>query len=210
MDIMKMIGKYRKLQTEIFSLQKEIEDKKTEVDEILSGNIEVRLDDLLSELATMFRVDRSDINVKIDTGISFFGNYSKDDIKTMFLNFEDYHNLRTNKNILDVNISSLNNGNLFRYLSLECSLNFDAIQADGKPMYDHLDVEKRKFGNGNEYTILVANEGIDDIILQIPFKSLVSVSSYGWHPSFAFMQAVINCSKISSIKNDEYTLSRKK
>ena len=95
--------------------------------------------------------------------------------------------------MMNLRLSGVNpNGYSFNYIT-SLSMDLDSIQADAKTLEEHCSVVTRKNLGGKDYTELVVDKDIENIILGINLNLLCLDTSATWRSADLFTQAVLNC-----------------
>lgn len=204
------LNKYKMLNDEIVRLSLDIDKRQQELDDLTDSGIVVRLGDLLNEISRLTGFDRNDIKVIINTLISYKGKYDRYGISCLRANGRS--DLAINDECtLSITISSGDKDSFggFLYPNIYVPFDFNDIQADGKMMYEHMNVCHRIDSKTKEgYTTYIVDKNIDDLILNIPFEYLTYPDNMDWYPAYIFTQAVIHCGDKNYNSRNQYVRSR--
>ena len=156
------------------------------------NTVSIRLGDLVNELSKLSQVSVSNIEVKIETNISFWGKHNLKKIAEML----DYIKMQSRWDVV-LNDKSMDKQSFCYQMFFK--LNLDEVQADGKTLLEHCTYEIKSSDYSDKYyTMLHIDRNIDDIILNIPLRDLAigntnAINEGKWYPSDLIMRAVINC-----------------
>lgn len=204
------LNKYKMLNDEIVRLSSEMDRKKQEVNDLINSGIVVRLGDLLNEISRLTGFSRDDMNVSINTLISYYGKYDRYQMSCLRANGRSDIVINDECKLI-ITISSGENPSLdgFLYPNIYVPFDFNDIQADGKMMYEHMNICHRVETNTNrEYTMYVVDKDIDNLILNIPFEYLTYPDNMDWYPAYIFTQAVMRCGDKNYNSRNQYVRSR--
>lgn len=180
-----MAQKRRDYETSLIPLKEEYSTISDESSKIGSTKFSIKLGDLLDEMCWL-----SETNVE-DLEISLYANVSLDGVH----NIEDFLGYISDVNNCHINfrLSSDNKGDYsFNYATL-LSMNLNSIQADGRTLLEHCSAVVERRRNGGEYTELVVDKDIENVILSFNLNYLSMETSATWRPADLFTQAVLNC-----------------
>lgn len=199
-----MVDEHLETQRKIFEKQQQemlnLQYQKINAANSLEGAT-VRLGDLIKELSILSGIPKENITVDITSLLSYYGKYSKFELDSMLAN-DNYNNIKNDQNILNITISGNQGTNDIFYSEILVPFTFDAIQFDGKPMHEHMDVVVKKDIEGKIYTAYTVKEKIKNIIVTIPLEYLTYGESKTWYPADMFTTAIINCeTKTNSKRN---------
>lgn len=181
-DMEKMRQDY---ETSIAPLKEEFSSMIKESNKIGSNVVYVKLGDLLEEICWLSETNVEDLDVSLVSNISLLGEYTKEEFLKYARDTEDY--------MLNFRLSGVNtNGYSFNYVT-SLSMSFDNIQADDKLLEEHCSIVTRKNLGGKDYTQLVVDKDIENIILGLNLNLLCLDTSAIWKPADLFAQAVLNC-----------------
>lgn len=204
------LNNYKMLNDEIVRLSSEMDKKQQELDDLTDSGIVVKLGDLLNEISRLTGFERSEMKVSIDTLIAYYGKYDRYGMSCLRANGRSDLAIRDECE-LSITISSGEKASFggFLYPNIYVPFDFNDIQADGKMMYEHMDITHRVETNTNrEYTTYVVDKNIDDLILNIPFEYLTYPDNMDWYPAYIFTQAVIHCGDRNYNSRNQYIRSR--
>lgn len=204
------LNKYKMLNDEIIRLSSQMDKKKQEVNDLTDSGIVVRMGDLLNEISRLTGFDRNEMKVNVDTLIAYYGKYDRFQMSCLRANGRSDLTIRDECE-LSITISSGENNLLggFLYPNIYVPFDFNDIQADGKMMYEHMDICHRiDPKTKEEYTTYVVDKNIDDLILNIPFEYLTYPDDMDWYPAYIFTQAVIHCGDRNYNSRNQFVRSR--
>ena len=204
------LNKYKMLNDEIIRLSSQMDKRQQEVNDLTDSGIVVRMGDLLNEISRLTGFDRNEMKVNVDTLIAYYGKYDRFHLACLRADGRSDLAIRDECN-LSITISSgeKNSFCCFLYPNIYVPFDFNDIQADGKMMYEHMNVCHRVETNTNrEYTTYVVDKDIDNLILNIPFEYLTYPDNMDWYPAYIFTQAVMHCGDRSYNSRNQYVRSR--
>lgn len=204
------LNKYKMLNDEIIRLSSQMDKKKQEVNDLSDGGIVVRLGDLLNEISMLTGFPRSEMKITINTLIAYYGKYDRYHMACLRANGRS--DIVINDECrLNITISSGNNESFdgFLYPNIYVPFDFNDVQADGKMMYEHMNVCHRiETSTNRDYTTYIVDKNIDDLILNIPFEYLTYPDNMDWYPAYIFTQAVLHCGDKNYNSRNQYVRSR--
>lgn len=183
--VQEIAQKRRDFETSLVPMREKFNDINNKTSQIGNRIVSVRLGDLLDEICWLSQTNVENLEISLCANISLDGVYSA----TEFLKYINY----PEEYIINFRLSGGNKGvYAFNYVAA-LSMNFDSIQADGNTLFEHCSaVTKRRF-NDVEYTELVVDKDIENIILNFTYNYLSLDTNASWRPADLFTQAVINC-----------------
>ena len=159
-----------------------------ELEELEKTDITISLGSLLAELSYLSGISLYDISVKIDTRISFSGKRSMKEMLELY----SKTSLKETSS-MQIRIKDTSAKNSFNYI-IYFPINMNELQADFKPLVDHLNVSNYTVFNGYEYTHLVYCGDIVCLNCHFTIKDLELEDKVGiWYPSNLIKEAIINC-----------------
>lgn len=183
------ISEIKDVKDKINSLSKELEETKTQYQQLISNSISIKLADLVHEIAKLANTNVLDMNIKVTTNM-FVSNKNKFTFRNVSKNI--YSNLEISLKFNKPN--EINPSKLYIYFPLDFYSKF----ADGEILFDHCSLVEVEDG----YEIVV-NKHIGGLICRFSFEQLLKEYSHSPSQSLVY-QAIKNCynnGKLYSIKS---------
>lgn len=178
--------KRKEFEETLNSLKKNLLSLSKELDELENSLIQVRLGDLVKELASLKGIDVSNIEIEIEPSVELFET----------------------KNINKL-IGLFSNKNMEKYWYVLLTDKSQSCPSFSYQLKFKLNEEVYKSYINDYYAMLHIKKNRDDIILDIPLKCLLSDDSIynkKWYPNDLIVQAISNCYEVSQ----KDTLKKKK
>lgn len=135
-NVKSLISKRKKEYEEQLRKDKELESSiDYKISELSSSVINVRLGDLLDNIALLTAVNKKDIIVSLKANMQTYGRLSLDKLIDYF-KLDNCSGRRKKTMFLIITDSNDEEHKTF-YIKVRCNRNLNAIQADGKPLYEH-------------------------------------------------------------------------
>ena len=219
-NVSQYLERLKEIRTDISLINSEIKETREEYEKTMSvlGNklsvkeremielqenmvISIRFGDLIQEISMLSGIEINNIRVKLETNVAFDGLHNFNTMLNMLVESKKSYYIR-------MSLSSFNGNDCvksFDYFTfLPFSLN--EIQADGKMLVSHCS-EVVKRSDGHEYTEIIINEGIENIILNFDLRYFeIDKDNVSWYPSEMFTQAIVNCVQKNNVKARRRTL----
>lgn len=203
-----IIRKREEFDASIKNLKDELLLKKVELDAMMDYNVVVRFGDLVDELVNLFNFDYSvdKINYNISTSVNYYGKKDKNEL--ISLNNNSKYRMGYNKDSLYVYLDGTKKTARYNYQPKSFSYSFflpldlEAIQADGKSLFEHCSVKISK-DYYKKQSSLVVDKNVEDLLLNIDMKTLLNSNKTSFFPADMFREAVGRCLEKDKIKIKE-------
>ena len=186
--VQEMAQKRRDYEASLVPLKQRLGMISGELSQLGCRTVSVKLGDLLDEICWLSETNVEDIDVSLTSNVSLDGVYDMNEFLRFVGNSKNY----SMKFSLSNNGKDSNKQYMFNFLT-NLSMDFDSIQADGKTLLEHCSTCISKRLNRMQYTELVVDKDIDNIILEFNLNYLNLDTCAMWRPADLFTQAVINC-----------------
>lgn len=179
-------------------LEESISETSQEYDDLCEQTVSVPLGDLVYELSRLTGTPVSEMGISVLSNVACWGKYSKEELvaRTHIGFMNNPERAYEGKPKLEITIQeykdSVGKDNAF-YFRIFFDLDFKDIQKDGKTLLEHCNIRhKYDYDAGMNYTCLIFNRNIEDILCVIRLKDLVEDTHY-YRPTGLLRKAVLNC-----------------
>ena len=184
-----LLERINEKRSKIASLHRRLGAERVELKSMHQEKLNVRLADFASEISKLSETNVLDMKIAVNTNIFV------DDEEKLDEEFIKRHN-NTNLEIVFESKSNKSNNNTPFSCRLYRPLDFNQIQADGKPLIDHCSIEKHP--NASEFceekNVVVVNKDIGDIICPFRVEEIIYEDfSSTCEPSSLIKEVLVNC-----------------